>query len=361
MRMPVKIFSFFLCGLILASPVFSAPPESGEESAALAFVVGMGVSAVGMGGYYGARHVVRSVRGWAKEHVMRRMLAGETYTIDKREYVDPAVAPFRSIVRMTSTNCTAQYVAPNILVTAAHCVEGIVMNMWTNYKDEPVSVEVISDSGWRGARDWTNDWAILRVFPEKNARYADPGDVFQVAPQSVAGSVQQAGFGALRILSDQEIRLIRVKMLEIMQGERSNRATVLAVERDRVDVNEMSNSFYALDTLMMRLLAIADIPRADGGFGLPDLFDDKELKFNKSCFMQSPSGGVANHNCWTYGGDSGSALWTGYNTINGIHVAGFRHRLLIGDVARDQGVAVDTKQFYETLQQVIRDNPPTRQ
>ncbi|MCL1892392.1 MAG: trypsin-like serine protease [Alphaproteobacteria bacterium] len=292
-----------------------------------------------------------------------------TYTIDKRQYVDWSAPEFQKIVKieLLARSCTGQYVSPNIILTAAHCLyyysaQPSRFLEVRNYKGDVFPIRVImayNDFEGMGRKQEDNDWALLLV--EDPAYYAR--NYFNIARQGRIGAVQQVGFGALRILSDEEIHKIRKKLLERVKLSKNERNLLKSGEPEKEQI--VINDYRALNNRQwerfLNELDNANKPESEGGLGIPELFNnDRDLKSNASCSIVSADGFIATHTCMTYGGDSGSALWAGQNELLGVAVkSNPRTSALIGgEFGHGQdSVAIDSKQFYNALQQAIQKYP----
>jgi len=282
--------------------------------------------------------------------------ANQTFNIDRRRNVggDWARPPFRNIVMLPSPRCTGQYVAPNIIVTAAHCIKSNHRaenrRMARNYRGDSFSTRILAVNCDADCRDETRDWALLLV--ESPAHYAETP--FRALPQSRTGPAQQAGFGSLKILSDQEIRALRGKFIEFARGSVGGTGNA---DFQRFFEQNMQNT-RAVDSFVDFLDDRAARPVSAGGLGIIGIFDDGDnLKHNRSCTI-TRAHSVLEHNCYTSGGDSGSAIWTGDNELGGVHVVGRIQRVALG--VETLGAAVSAAAFSNTLQQMMRENPPRR-
>ena len=141
-------------------------------------------------------------------------------SIDKREYVNWADYP--QIVYF-SNGCTAQYVAQDIILTAAHC-----LNYWggdyeknehvyyTDYEIllydgrkasvvlEKVGPYYSKDGRYSIIQEWA-DYAFLRVRDPEF--YSDK--FYNLAETAQKVSIENLGFGKLRVMTDYELSLIK--------------------------------------------------------------------------------------------------------------------------------------------------------
>lgn len=135
---------------------------------------------------------------------------------DERFYVTDemwATEPYKKFVFLATVvskdnwvgACTAQYVSPNLILSAGHCVEDGADYRARNYTQEWFEVELLE-------KEFTavgeNDWALFLVKDSKN--YGD--SYFNVS--SLNGSenfvpVLHAGYGFLRIIKDDELEKIK--------------------------------------------------------------------------------------------------------------------------------------------------------
>ncbi len=129
---------------------------------------------------------------------------------DERTYVDWSEPPYNKIVYFYSSptgTCTAEYVAPDIILTARHCVTenpnfdnyvkiGKEFDIWTH--DNKRGKATLEKYGQNMAHA---DWALLRLYDPNLHR----SDFFDVAEKTTKRTVTTAGFSSLAILSDEQI------------------------------------------------------------------------------------------------------------------------------------------------------------
>lgn len=141
-------------------------------------------------------------------------------TIDKRQYVDWNSYPYNQIVAFQHElpsgyvqDCTAQYVAKDIILTARHCItKQLGHDNWTEKNKQEYRIYLPNKTFTKdlvleqyGHDTYNNDWALLRI--------TNP-EFYSETPLSLdsathIGNVTSAGFGYMRILNDDEIQEIR--------------------------------------------------------------------------------------------------------------------------------------------------------
>lgn len=151
-----------------------------------------------------------------------------TQTIDPRQYVDWKTYPYNQLVFLTYVtsgldfNCTAQYVAPNVILTARHCVTtSAKYDEWAQ-KNKKEYIMFLADGTSTtdieleryGYDNDYEDWALLRVTnPKFFSRTPLP-----MVPETTTGTVSSVGFAEMRILTDEEIEKYRDTLNNNCQG-----------------------------------------------------------------------------------------------------------------------------------------------
>ncbi len=147
--------------------------------------------------------------------------------IDQREYVDWTQPPYNNIVYFypsPSATCTAQYVAPDIILTARHCVTGTDTN--DNNKELGREFQIWTHDNRRtsvklekyGTSFQNDDWALLRVTDPEFHR----NTFFNTAKKTKKTTVTSAGFAGMRILSNDEIKIAKNVFLNIARTRHPN-------------------------------------------------------------------------------------------------------------------------------------------
>ncbi len=144
---------------------------------------------------------------------------------DTRRYVSWSDYP--SIVKFDNNfhACTGQYVAPDLILTAGHCISkeiqfipGIEQYFAYNYKGDLILMEPAHQNLYQGTNDGKNDYILLRVSNEEDFSDAfyDTTEIKQTV------NVENLGFGYMRILGAEEIPILRkaLKDYSVSVGER---------------------------------------------------------------------------------------------------------------------------------------------
>lgn len=255
------------------------------------------------------------------------------YTIDKRKYVSRDNAPFSAVVGLyysgKSNFCSGTLTSDGVIVTAKHCIVGKGDNSYTpltqihiNYKaDSNVAVnyrlsptaDVWNSDGSHNYSDASapfHDWAFL--VPQKDIK-----SIVQVSKLTGKGTsdVIVAGYGALKILSDQEIRKIRqeyAKWLNSQEGMGYHESTLFGT-----DLNIFSSTGYAFFSEIYNGL----IPGIAS-----DTFKDTDKLKASYCRVTASDTEYNEIGCQLWGGNSGGSVFYKYNnkwylygvTVNGL-------------------------------------------
>jgi|GEM_PF-2631455 len=245
--------------------------------------------------------------------------------VDPRQYVKWQNNPeWAHVVRlMNRGTCTGQFVAPDLILTANHCLD----IPWTsayaiNYKGERFTADVLSrgydqqqKSGYWSGRlgEHGFDWMLLKV---RDSRYYS-NKYLGVAQgsQPLGVQVHNAGFGALRKLDDRQLPYVRKLYLEYLRsiGEGDSG------DAWDLDIHKHINGF---DNFISRKRPVTD----DGIVISPIYNDEDKLKLTPSCKIFNTVGiysyPFSNNFVWSScggaGGNSGSALVDTYGAVVGV-------------------------------------------
>ena len=140
--------------------------------------------------------------------------------IDNRYYVTDemwATEPYNKFVYFEAGfgSCSAQYIAPNLILTAGHCAYYVAKA--TNYKKQKFDLQLVYNR--HKEEDFgIEDWAVYLV--KKSKYYSDT--FFEPEKITQQTDLLHAGWGWVRILTDDEINTI-MNLLESEVGEKAER------------------------------------------------------------------------------------------------------------------------------------------
>ena len=256
--------------------------------------------------------------------------------------------------RQFRNQCTGQFIAPDLILTNDHCVPLIspMANRFafvTDWRGRQFRASVVAHGQDQMAQarvdfpttrfidDWGYDWAILRV-PDSRY-YAAPGQYLRVAEgaQRLHVGVVNAGFGALRVLGDRELPLIRSAFVLYLQGRMATMeddARRRGLQRD-ADRLFMGNHLWSFDHFLAQHYNARNVwrlsnQRPNEGIRIPPIHDDMaQLKVDRSCrifdgvwrtrqFGMPFDNNFIWHSCAGAGGNSGSALVDASGTVVGV-------------------------------------------
>ena len=202
--------------------------------------------------------------------------------IDTRQYVD--WKNFPNIVKIETGNsyqdayCTGTEIGQYI-ITAAHCVEGF--DSFTILKNDGKKLTAtIKSKG--NAKIPKDDWAVLSLSDDTQSKY--------VLSDKLSSSGSLYGFGALRILTDEEI----LKMRQFLE----------------------ENAYAFLDVDEVVKLLQSDIP------GVGYIYNDGDRLKKSSCTNIRETNKGIEATCVASSGNSGGGLFVDNNKIVGVVSSG---------------------------------------
>jgi len=145
---------------------------------------------------------------------------------DNRYYVTDemwATEPYKKFVKLTTIGeswdawCSAQYVSPNLILSAGHCTDPEALRYKVeNYKYQNFDVKLIKTyyANHRSI-DSVGDWAVWLVTDPEY--YSDA--YFDILEPVQSAEVINAGWGWARIIDDKELPLIRTMLEEIRKEQ----------------------------------------------------------------------------------------------------------------------------------------------
>lgn len=223
-------------------------------------------------------------------------------------------------------NCTGQYVSPNLILSAGHCKKDYdhVLYRALNYKGgDPVPVELIYTDYIHGREyDAPGDWAVWLITEPK---YYNK-DYFNTLVPSENLDVINAGWGAIRVLKNDEIKKLK---------------SFLQEEGDKIQTADLYEKFAK---------ELEDL-------NLSDLEDGDQLKASKcKVFYNKSNPYILKTNCDSWAGNSGGGCVQD-DTLYGILSYGTN----TFDDASNRDYMVSAKQFKAKLQELIKENWPKDQ
>ena len=222
-------------------------------------------------------------------------------------------------------NCTGQYVSPNLILSAGHCKKDYdyVLYRALNYKGDSVPVELIYTAYEHGRKyDAPGDWAVWLITEPKYYN----NDYFNTLVPSKNLDVINAGWGAIRVLKDDEIKKLK---------------SFLQEEGDKIQTADL------YDKLADELEDL----------NLSDLEDGNQLKASEcTVFYNKSKPYILETNCDSWAGNSGGGCVRD-DTLYGILSYGTNSF----DDEKNKDYMVSAMQFKNKLQELIKENGPKDQ
>ena len=148
--------------------------------------------------------------------------------VDNRYYVTTemwAKEPYKKFVHLLgyyedkslAWTCTAQYIAPNLILSAGHCTKEGALYGAFDYKSNAIRLKLVK-TGWQQTTAKLGDWAVFLI--EDSRYYSD--SFFDVSAPSQANSaisVLNAGWGWVRIIKDDELESIQKMIADIVDND----------------------------------------------------------------------------------------------------------------------------------------------
>ena len=273
--------------------------------------------------------------------------------VDNRKYVNWNSDPYNKFVLFQNPtgSCTAQYVAPNIILTAAHCLKKTASNSVNNIQrnDGRFFELTLLKDGWSGLTDRTscskpNDWAIFKI-EDPDGYSSDFFRFDSINQPNVKRDVISGGFGALRILSREEIE-------KINQAIQANEEELL--KSIKINVSKFSN-------LLQDLITQPPYSITEPLFGDGTKFKAEpctvQLQTNLDGYNGYGDKPMLSSTCDIWGGNSGGAVidQTTHEVYGVAHCSDLFH--FGGNDNSIDGTFVPTSEFKSELESIIRSNP----
>ena len=251
-----------------------------------------------------------------------------TYTIDKRQYVSRSSEPYSAVIGLQQNGrnfCTGTLTADGIVVTAKHCIydesgkrnlRRIRLNSanhgnMTIAKTSASDKNIYPDGEYDSTGGAKSDWALL--VPSRSVRSnirvksftsSEIRAIFFGVP-GMGTFAQAVGYGALKILSDQEINTLRREYAKFIKSNKKAEDFNARKSKGRQFVNQVGEGL---------------VP----GVSANTFRDTNRLKMSK-CVVDTITAGDMMHGCQTWVGDSGDPVFVNYGNkwyLYGVHVAG---------------------------------------
>ena len=260
------------------------------------------------------------------------LLAGVGSTDGRRKISDTewAMHPYNKYVLYKEdigegvfSSCTAQYVAPNILLTAAHCIKVPGNKRYAeSFDHEQFEIELLKNDQWN-QNDYIGDWALLSI---KDSAHHRNDDYFDYKVLEDADTpVISAGFGTLKVLSAEDIS----KIQNLLQNAQTS-----------------STAVSIIDKLLTERFA--------------DLFNDGEqLKAMECTAQKTVDNRALTTTCDIWGGNSGGAIIDKNESkyIYGINHSATQEGIDVFLDDSNTNTFVSTAQFKDVLDGIIKNNP----
>lgn len=255
--------------------------------------------------------------------------------IDKREYVDWNTEPYNNYVRICSENgCgTGEFVSYRYILTNKHVAEccGIAGDsecMVYTSDGKGVAAKVVATGGGISQCKFDNgkdletglDWSIIEILNKDfiKQRIVDNKTGFDSFLTYNGNNLKRAGFGALKVLNDDDIKNIKTAY-EIWFKEKYPEFTMqnIDLERDQKYVKSKPDFYKTF------LDKFKEITGKD--FVYEYLFDSTKLKAINDCVITKTTNKSFSHTCDGWHGDSGSAILDPLNRIIGLDNCGYSY------------------------------------
>lgn len=271
-------------------------------------------------------------------------LYAATGSSDNRTYVDWSQPPYNKLVIFYDDTglCTAQYVWYDIILTARHCVTQD--DYFDNFEKIGTEYDIVLYNDTTtpvflekyGQNFQTDDWALLRI---KDPKFYNK-DFFYVPSTQQYTNVINAGFGYMRILSDEEIQQFRT------------------VFNQMITQNQKANFTDLVDTLFTEAEKLGIKPLKDRA-GTVDIKGNKitkyRLKADTNCNITKPTGNHTDNiqtTCDNFSGNSGGAYFNG-NTLLGVCSGGVDSF----EDDKNKDFAVPVTKYFSALEEMKKTSP----
>lgn len=271
-------------------------------------------------------------------------LYAATGSSDNRTYVDWSQPPYNKLVIFYDDTglCTAQYVWYDIILTARHCVTQD--DYFDNFEKIGTEYDIVLYNDTTtpvflekyGQNFQTDDWALLRI---KDPKFYNK-DFFYVPSTQQYTNVINAGFGYMRILSDEEIQQFRT------------------VFNQMITQNQKANFTDLVDTLFTEAEKLGIKPLKDRA-GTVDIkgyeWTKYRLKADTNCKIYKSNYYLEENiqtTCDNFSGNSGGAYFNG-NTLLGVCSSGVDSF----EDDKNEDFAVPVTKYFSALEEMKKTSP----
>lgn len=259
---------------------------------------------------------------------------------DKRRYVldqEKNEFPYNAVVRFEydGATSTGTFISPSLILTCRHCVgDSKEINFYTTDGKQ--------HTGFVFATAENADFAIVATTDFYN------GTVPIVNPRtSYAGNVKRIGYESLKVLSDDEISVIKKSMAEILSKPQLSDSSLSA--EDKI----MTAMVYLdVDLVLNHACSKPDEKNCVHCAGERECIfaDNRNLKIQDSCAITGKSGEKLKTNCAGFSGTSGASLLDAKdNSVRGILVS-TDAKFEIGIQSSPTSYAVAPETYYDAIQ-----------
>ena len=240
-------------------------------------------------------------------------------------------APYNSIVLINNgrnSYGTGEFISPKHILTNTHVAQccgckdadGSVRKKCSiTTSDGSVLDASVVAYGARTSEDiiLRQDWSILEVENYCSKNHFTYTTNSHITSGVLAPNLWQAGFGELRILSENDIKNIRAAYREWIKTSKNIPEDWNNAFQGNVVLDISKNGRDAYKVFFDKYREIT------GKDFVSDCFRDfRTLKRNDNCSIFRVTNGIGYHNCQTWHGDSGSTLQTPSNEIQLLHRGG---------------------------------------
>ncbi len=248
-------------------------------------------------------------------------------THDNRRYGSLEEPEYHGVAKLTANGLvkvTGVFVSKNIILTNSHvvfsCKNGCVAEFWNGSEYEKSNLKVLKYNEKSMPEDGT-DWGLL--LSDKDSNFYK-----SIAPMSSIGPVNRGGYGALRIIEDDEIPFLKDLYTKVK-------------EEYKEECDKKPDCFNRIVEKKLEKLGKKPLFKDDNNFKVQNCNIVRNLK---------KSNKMVETDCDSAGGDSGAPLLRS-NVIVGLNVSGL-HKVFGEE--KINAKAIRTENFYTETQRVIK-------